>query len=362
MAEQEQLVPFQEEESKGMSLKEILAAAKEYWLEIRRNRRLIAYITAGITALMLVLAYTSKPTYTATLTFMVDDGSDGSSSATTLLSAFGLGKPATQNLDKIVALSKSRKIITDALFTKDTINGQVDFYANHFIREYNFQKEKWADKPALKNFFFTSGDETKFDRNANAALLTIYNMLIGGKEPGIFTPSYVNASGILSLQIVCTNEALAQGFIKVLFQNLSEYYILSNIEKEQATYDLVKMQTDSLRRVVRSKAYGAARFTDQNTGLLFSYNQMPGTEMAQEGQFAAEVYAKTLANLALADYALKDNRPYVMPLDYPIVPLPSTRSSLVLNLVIGLVLGGILGAGFVAGRKKYREFIATALA
>lgn len=362
MSENEQLIPFQEEEKKGMSLKEILAAAKEYWLEIRRNWRLVAYITAGMTALMLVLAYTTKPTFTATLTFMVDDGSDGSSTATTLLSAFGLGKPASQNLDKIVALSKSRKIISEALFTKDTIGGQVDFYANHFIREYNFQKDKWAGKPGLEHFFFTTSDPSKFDRNANAALLAIYAMLIGGKEPGIFTPSYINASGILTLQIVTTNEALAQGFLKVLFQKLSDYYILSNIEKEQATYDLVKFQTDSLRRVVRSKAYGAARFIDQNTGLLFGYNQMPGTEMAQEGQFAAEVYAKTLANLALADYALKDNRPYVLPLDYPILPLPATRSSLLLNLIIGIVLGSILGAGFVAGRKKYREFIATALA
>ncbi len=356
MADELILLP---EEEKSLSAKEMLGIAKEYWQEIKANKRLIGYIAGGLTALLLIMALLTKPTYTATLTFLVDDGTDGTgSSVSTILAAVGLAKPAATNMDKIVGLAKSRQIIGEALFEKDTVNGQFDYFANHFIREYEFQK-KWKSR-GMGNFLFKTGDPAKFNRQENSAMLAIYNMLVGTVDQvGLFVPAYSSASAILNLKLTTTNERLSLDFTNILFEKLSAYYILKTIEKEQLTFKLVKEQTDSIHRAMKHKVYGAAKFTDQNTGLLFSYNQVPGYQMQAEGEIMADLYGRALGNLSIADYQLKDNRPYVAAIDYPIAPLPALKPSLLLQLILGLIGGALLGTMFVAGRKKYREFLKT---
>jgi len=79
------------------------------------------------------------PVYTATITFNVDeDEGGGNSGLTGILGQFGLGsvKPSRYNLDKILALSKSRRVIQESLFSKVIVNGKEDYLANHLLNEY----------------------------------------------------------------------------------------------------------------------------------------------------------------------------------------------------------------------------------
>jgi hypothetical protein len=79
------------------------------------------------------------PLYPATITFNVDeDEGGGNAGLTGILGQFGLGsvRPSRYNLDKIMALSKSRRVIQESLFSKVIVNGKEDYLANHLLNEY----------------------------------------------------------------------------------------------------------------------------------------------------------------------------------------------------------------------------------
>ena len=114
-----------------------------------REVRLHWYIPAVCIALALAIQtyryLTFIPEYPARITFSVDEDEGGSNAGlTSILGQIGLGsvRPSRYNLDKIMALSKSRRVIEHTLFYKTTVEGKEDFLANHLIRQYHLNNTK----------------------------------------------------------------------------------------------------------------------------------------------------------------------------------------------------------------------------
>ena len=109
--------------SDEITLKELILLIKEYWGVLWGKKWYI--IIAGLIGGLIfgIIEYRKPVTYTAELTFMVNEDSGGSSGgAAAILGQFGFGGGAGSeyNLDKIIQLSKSRRIAENVLF--DSIN------------------------------------------------------------------------------------------------------------------------------------------------------------------------------------------------------------------------------------------------
>ena len=358
-----QPAPYQQPEEE-VTLADLIQRLKEYWKEIRRNWLTIGLICLPFLVWQGYLAFTTPVTYSAGLTFMVNEETGGSGSiVTSLLGDFGLGGEQN-NYDKILELGKSMRIIRMALFSKAEIDGKTDYLANHFIRIQRLQEEEWDEKPkdpslpSLNTFYFTRDSFEQFSRLEFAAFKSIYGMLTGDeKNRPLFNSRYNQDSGIMALSLTTRSEALSILLLRSIFEELSAFYIITSTEKQQETYEIIKSKSDSLLRLLSGAEYGAARFNDQSYGLLRSTDQLPSERYNRNKNMYTLIYGESVKNLELADFALKNKIPYVQPIDIPIPPLTPTPYGKKKALGLGLGLGLVLGIGFVAGRKLVRDQI-----
>jgi hypothetical protein len=285
-------------------------------------------------------AFQAKWKYQANLTFMLNDGDKGGVGG--IGSLLGEG-----NLDKIVELSRTNRILKTALFAKTTIDGQNDFFANHLIRATNLHEEWKEDTMGLPNFLFTRGDFEAFNRVENHATNEILGLMNAKKDP-LFQCGYAKLTTIFSMNMTCPNEELSIQLVRKIFENLSEFYVMKTTERERQTHDVLRAQKDSVFAVMRGKEVSAARFQDFNRGLILQSEKVKGEQMQKDAQIATLAYGEMLKQYAIADFALKNNTPFIQPIDMPTAPLERKRDSKRKALMLGLGLGLLLSIGGIA--------------
>jgi len=318
-----------------VKLKDLLITFKVFLSEILKFWwvLLIAAILGAIT--LGYKAYNSPPEYTAKLTFMLNEetGQTINTAVTSLLGRFG-GGASKYNLEKILALSKTRTIIEKVLFAKATINGKNDFIGNHFIEIYKInERNKKKNKPQVK---FINSDVENFKDNENFQLMNVYNLLVGPK--GILSATTNEKSGIMTLEIYTTNEMLSIVTVDTLYNKLSQYYIDKAIEKELVTYNLLKLRVEQLYLQMNKQMTSAAVAEDKSLGVWEQKSKVPQLKYERDTRVSTVLYGEALKNLELADFSLKNKTPFIQLLDSPIAPLEVDESSILKNIAIGIVL------------------------
>ena len=354
-------------EEDEITLKDVILRTKDFINEAFRNWKLLFIIGLIFSFYFGYKAFVSKPVYDATLTFMVnknDGGGIGSIGA--ILGRFGFGDKTASNKDKIVQLNKSRRIIEKAIFEKVTINNNTDFIGNHIINNLDslglWAKTAWYKKlyskpNPLKDFHFDSDKIAEFGDTANNALKTVYEYIAGSKEggSGIMSNGYNEDSGILHISVNSYDPQLSIELTNAIFDNLSKFYIEKTVEKQKATYDIVKMKTDSILNLLKKKEVELADFEDRSHGLFSSKSKLKELRLKRDVQKLSLMYGESIKNLEIADFAVKNKTPFVQAIDRPIAPLEGEKSSTIKSFIIGGILGLFLGLIFVILRKIYRD-------
>lgn len=333
-------------------------------------REVIRYWYIPAACILLALAYQGyqyfkfEPMYPASVTFSVDEDEGGSSSGLTgILGQFGLGsvRPSRYNLDKILALSKSRRVIEHTLFGKIIIDGKDDFLANHLIREYNLNKASKTDDGPESGFLFTHDSLPVFDRQENEMLLSLYNFIIGPPDnprKALITADYNEDTNIMSIDVSTTDEELSLALANRMFESLSEYYVNKAIEKQAKTLSVITAKKDSVLNVLKGAEYQLANFKDSHRGLLMRTDQISELRLQREISALSAMYAEVLKNTEVADFSLKNKLPFIQVIDVPLSPIQPTQLSLFRKLLIGILIGGIAGSMLVVGRKVFRDIMA----
>lgn len=350
-----QTTSIQPIENDEITLKELILKAKEYIIEIIRYWYIVLLFIMPIASYMFYEAYKTKATYKADLTFSVN--TDQGTSLGLAAALGGLGElGGNTKLDKIIEFSKSRRISQTALFRRAVINNVDDYFANHLIRERELH-EGWAnDTSGLKGFLFKRDSVERFNRIENGALLKLHDILVG-KTP-IFTSSYDKKSEVMKLSLTTTNEDLSIGLLKVIYDDLSTYYVAKSTSKEERTYKLFRAKADSLKNLVRSKDMSADRYEDRNRGSLFLEDKREADRLKKEAYIYNTLYGETEKNMTLASFALESKAPFIQEIDMPISPIKGEKKSKKMALITGFLLGGFLGAIIIILRKILRESLA----
>jgi len=348
-----------------VTLKEVIVNTQSYLRELRHHWYIIALFTIPIFGYFVYQAHSTDPVYTATITFMVDneESSGGLSGMTALLSSFGMagGSRGGSNLERILELSKSRKIVQMALFNQTRIDSMYDYLGNHLIREYNLH-EKWNESrfTALHNFHFMHDNVEDFDRAEGAALKVLHSMMIGTiKTPGLMETDIEEASGIMSLSVKTTNEELSLHLADTLYAKMSQFYVDKAIERNLQTYRMVRERADSLNQALESTEYALANTRDAYRNTYLNAEDVRKSRLQRKAAMLSVMYGEAAKNAELAAFALKNQTPFVQVIDYPMAPLPPMGESLFKNGIIGLILGFLFGGTFVIGRKVIRDAMRT---
>lgn len=345
---------------KEVSFRDIVLKGRSYFYEVLRYWYIpaaFALIGAGYKA----YKYSNHlPVYNAQVTFSIDEDEGGSSSGLTgMLSQMGLGvRPTRYNFDKILELSKSRRVVQETMFSRITVDGKEDFLANHIIRIYGIGAN--TDEDSGEVMFFTHDSLPSFSREENELLKSVYGLIIGppkNPELALLTAGYNEDSNIMSLNTSTKDETLSIELAQRIFSSLSNYYVNRAIEKAHRTYKIVSMKRDSVLGVLRSSEYQLANFEDRNRGLIMRTDQVTKLRLQREITALAAMYAEVLKNTEVADFSLRSKTPFIQVIDMPIPPISPSKASFWRSIFMGTVIGGLLGVIFVAARKAIRELM-----
>lgn len=343
-----------------ITLKELILKIQEYWRELWRNWFLIGLICVPFIGYKVFKAWTSPTTYVANLTFMVDEDEGNRLGAMAgVLGQFGLSGIARgkYNLDRILEVSKARRVLQLMLFSPCNIGGKEDLLANHLIRQFKLHDDWEKDTTGLKDFLFTHPDFEQLNPLESKVLKKLQGLLNGTeKQEGAYKTSYSENTGIMTLKMQAPSPELSIAVVDTIFSKLTTYYIESSTEKANATYDVVKAKRDSLAQALSAAEYRLAEFVDKSQN-IFSAREgtLQQTRLTTEVQRLQIMYGEVLKNLEYADFTLKSSTPFITLLDNPILPLPVVQESRIKAFIIGLILGIMVGITFVLGRRIYRD-------
>lgn len=343
-----------------ITLKELILKVQEYWRELWRHWLLIGLITLPFFLYKVYTAYATPATFPGRLTFMVDEDEGGNfSSVSRMLGQFGFNgaTAGTYNLDKILEISKSRRVVQMALFSKATVGGNQDLIANHVI-DYSDLLEKWSDDTTgLKDFHFSHNNPETFQLVENRALKSVLGIVIGSDEvPGIYRTSYDEDTGIMTLEFNGRHPDLSIAFLDTIFVKLRDYYIEKSIEKSQTTYQIVKEKTDSISQELASAEYSLANFIDRSQNVYSAREgELQRSRLAAQVSRLQIIYGEAMKNLQISEMSLRNKEPFITLIDSPLRPLSIKKESLIRSGIIGLILGIMIGVTFVLARKIYRD-------
>jgi len=335
-----------------ISLEDIVIAVRDFMREALRKWWLFGLLFICIGGYFVYRAYTTPTTYKATFTFMRNtDESGGVSGMASILGQFGFGGRRNPfNLDRVLELAKSRRVVQSTIFETLEINERDDYLANHLVAIYELD-QGWANKDSeFDGFRFTSDNVDEFNDLELRALKNVYGFIVGGeKKEGLVSAEYSEESTILSLYAVTVDEILSIQLITELYENLAEYYVSKSSEKQQSTYDIVKSKADSIGYLLAKDELEYAQFQDANQNLYSNMARLKEQRLSRDIRKLNIIHAEALKNVEIADFSLRNATVVIREIDKPIRPLEPIVESKMKAILIGFLLSIILGSGIILG-------------
>lgn len=323
-----------------ISLKELILKLKEWYQYLLTKWRtiLIAGIIGG--ALGLVYAFIKKPVYTATTTFVLEEGdSKGALGAYAgLASMVGIdlgGGGGVFEGDNILELYKSRRMVQKTLLTQDTFAGKRELLIHRYIA-FNKLREKWDDEPELKNISF-SIDINQFTLKHDSLISVFYKSII---EDHLAVSKPDKKLSIIKVEFKSKDELFAKSFTENIVFNVNDFYVKTKTKKSAENLNILQQQADSVKRVLNASIGGVAAAIDANPNSNPAFQSLRvGSQRKQvDVQASAAVYQEIVKNLELAKVTFRKDKPLIQVIDNPVLPLKIDK----LGKVKGIILGGFI--------------------
>ena len=329
-----------------ISLKELIEKGKDWYDYFLSQWKII--VIAGFIGAVLGLGYSfmKKPTYTATLTFALEnEKSGGSGGILSLASQFGLdlggsGGGIFEGAN-LMELFKSRTMIEQALLKPVFYIGDTISLAEMYIQN-NYWRKSWNKKPKLAKIQFLPRSKRKYFTRIHDSILGVissnlsrFNLAVAQKDKKL---------SIITMDVISSNELFSLYFCENLARQVGQFYIATKSKKARANLEILQRQTDSIRGELNYAIAGVASANDNTFNLNPALNirRVPSAKKQVDVQANTAILTELVKQSELAKVALRRETPLIQDLDKPILPLAKER----LGKMKGIVLGGFV-AGFL---------------
>lgn len=350
-------------ETEEISLKDLIISFQD-WVRYLWSKWWFILLFGILGAVLgFIYAALKKPVYTASTTFVLDAGDQGSglSAYAGLASSFGIdlggGGGGIFQGENILELYKSRTMISQALLSPAMFNGKQQLLIDRLI-EFNKLREQWKQKPELKNIQFNVSDSYSHPRQQ-----ILHDSLLSGIAADI-NKNYLKVEkpdkklNIIAVSVKTGDELFAKAFNEQLVQTVNNFYLQTKTKKSLENVAILQQKADSIRGVMSGAIYRAANIADATP------NQNP-TRMVQRvapiqnAQASAEINKSILAelvkNLELSKISLQKETPLIQIVDKPILPLEKSGFGKLKGIIIGGIISGIIGLVILITRRIIRE-------
>lgn len=332
--------------SDELSLKDLILKLRESYRYLLSKWMVIciACLVGGI--LGLVYALFNKPVYTATTTFVLENGDQsgaGLGQYSGLASMVGIdlggGGGGIFQGDNILELYKSRTMIEKTLLSEMTVEGKKQLLIDKYI-DFNKLREKWAKKPELANIQFTA-ESGNFSRTQDSIM---------GKAVKDISKNYLTIEkpdkklSIIKVEVKAIDEPFAKAFNEQIVKNVNDFYVQTKTKKSLENVAILQQKVDSVRAVMNGAIYTAASVADATPNLNIT-RQIQRAAPMQRSQFTAEtnktILSELVKNLEMSKISLRRETPLIQVVDEPVLPLEKEKFSIAKGLIFGTLIAGI---------------------
>ncbi len=297
-----------------------------------------------------------SPTYTASLTFVVEETKAGGGSVLSALSgSLGIdigsisGGGSLLAGDNVLQLIKSHSLIKKTLLTPYPDSGTYSL-ADKYADTYDL-KSKWAENKKIGKQINFTANKTDFTRLEDSLLQTIVTR-IDEKELEIAKPD--KKLDIFNIEATMRDETLSQLFSERILNTTTDFYIETKTRRLRANVDRLQKRADSINTLLNRKTQSA---TESETLLLdanpiYSSPAVKAEISGREKMTIGAIYGEIVRNLEISKTALIQETPTVQIVDYPELPLKKNKLSLLLYATAGFVAASFLMGFFIISQKK----------
>lgn len=326
-----------------ISLRELILKIREWYRYLLTKWKVI--LLAGVLGATLgfTYAYFKKPVYTASCTFVFDEGKSGGGfsqyAGLAAMAGINIGGGASDGLfqgDNIIELYKSRTMLQKTLLSYGEFDGEKTLLIDRYIK-INGLRESWAKDPELMHLSFQIPKE-RFSR-AHDSVITRVVEDINKNLMSVSKPD--KKLSIIEVSVKSKDEQFAKIFNDAVVGTVNGFYIETKTKKSNDNLHILKRQADSVRAVLDASISGVASATDANpnANMALQVLRVPSQRKQVDIQSNTTIYAEIVKNLEMAKLSSRQDAPLIQVVDAPVFPLSKYKVGEITLLLVGLFLG-----------------------
>lgn len=350
-----------------ISLKELILQGKEWWMYLKSKWLIILIIGILGGGIGFAYAFFQKPTYTATLTFALEDektGSGGLSGALGLASSLGFdmgtGAGGAFSGANLIELMKSRTLIERALLNPISIAEKKISLADYYI-EFSKMREKLSKKSDLSNINYKIDDNrTNFSLQKDSILGEVFKKIVGDNNNGLLSVSQKDKKvSIISVEVKTEDEFFSKALTESVVKEVSDFYIDTKSKKAKSNVTILQKQVDSIRNELNDAISGVAQASDNtfNLNIALNIKRTPSAKRQVDVQANTAILTQLVTNLEMAKVTLLKETPLIQIIDKPILPLKKERVGKFKSLILGSFLVSFLFIVFLIIQKQFKGIL-----
>jgi uncharacterized protein involved in exopolysaccharide biosynthesis len=277
--------------------------------------------------------YFTKPTYTSSVSFTLEQKNSSGGALGGLASSLGLGDIPTGSSsgmfggENILHLIKSNRIIHQSLK-----EAQEDLEGDHLLNLYlkNHFEKGIKDKKII--VYPKELDNLVLDRKQDSLLLAITKNI---RESQISVDRLDKKTTIINLDVKDVNEQWAYLFSKALVKNAIDLYLEIKIGKLLRAEEELTNKRDSIRGLLDGSITTLAFETDLNSHTPLMRYKTNQVKKQIDVEVLKSMYANVIQNLEVTKIQRAQEEPIIEIIDEPILPLKVEEFKIVKGFLIG---------------------------
>jgi uncharacterized protein involved in exopolysaccharide biosynthesis len=290
----------------------------------------------------------AKPSYTASLTFALEQGGGGGG-LSGLASQFGFSMGAgAEGLggDNLLSLMKSRRIVQDVLLSPIYVNGDSLLLVNQYVAAEPKLKAKW-DSLGLYPMDAAKCCDPKQDSALGVVVKSV-------SENSLAVSKVDKKLSFVTVSYTGTDPVFTGAFVELLTANSTEFYVQTKMANSTANIAKLEQRVDSVSAELQAAMVGYASSQDQNSFTVQSTAKVPSVQKQMKVTMLTTLYGELVKNLELSKTMAAREEPLITVIDRPHYPL-RVRESKLKSAAIGGVLGVFLTLVFLGARAFIQD-------
>ncbi len=346
---------FEEGKNDEISFKEIISKIGGWTSFLISQWIKLSVAAIAGAAIGFVWAVSIPVTYSARLTFVVEENKSGAGGLASLVGQFGIDVPGSGGGGSGLLSGENLLLfLKSTSLTKETLLTAYDSAKNYSLADkyadvYHLRK-KWASNKKIgREIYFPVITEQPFTRLQDSLIQTIVTVIL---KKGLIVERPEKKATFVNVEATMMDELLSKYYCERLVQKATDRYVQSKIRRQKANVDRLQAKADSIYAALNNKTYNNA--SDLEKVLDVNPGERTVTVKAEVSSrdkvMLVTIYGEVAKNLEIAKVQLTQETPTIQIVDDIDLPLNVVKRSKLLFLIVGGFFGVFVVMSFLGAK------------